>query len=132
LVTACCFIIEIYYANGKCTLLFSGPAKNYRRLAPVSGPAVEKHCHRRVHVFGDAKNFCPNVILFFPNKLSTANLNVKTKMCHCKKIKVPACLIILVVIPQKHFTASTICCLQKLGLDGMVGYHHMFLILRYF
>ena len=45
-------------------------------------------------------------------------------MYHCKQIKVPAspaCLIILVVIAQKHFTASTICFLQKLGWVGIVG-----------
>jgi len=35
-------------------------------------------------------------------------------------------------VAQKHFTASNIGCLQKLGLVGMVGCHYMFLILKYF
>jgi len=39
-----------------------------------------------------------------------------------KQIKMSAGLIILVVTSQKHFTALTTCCLQKLGLVGMVGY----------
>jgi len=46
-----------------------------------------------VHVFGDAKIFCPNLIFFFPNNVQTGSLNVKIKTCHCKQIKVSACLI---------------------------------------
>jgi len=37
-----------------------------------------------------------------------------------------------VVIAQKHLPASTICCLQKLGLVRMVGHHEIFLILKHF
>ena len=83
-----------------------------------------------MHIVWDANNVCPNLTLFFPNNLQIANLNVKTKTYHCKQIKVPVCLVVLVVIAQKHFTASTICCLQKLGFVGIVDYHYIFLILN--
>jgi len=46
-----------------------------------------------VHIFGDAKNVCPNFILFFPNNVQTESLNARTKTYHCKQIKVSACLI---------------------------------------
>ena len=54
-----------------------------------------KSTHRctRVHIFGDAKNFCPNWILFFPNNVQAASLHLKTETYHCKQIKVSACLI---------------------------------------
>jgi len=45
-----------------------------------------------VHIFGYANNFCPNLILFSPNNVWTASINVKTKTYHCKQIEVPACL----------------------------------------
>ena len=51
-----------------------------------------------VHTFGDAKNFCPNLILFFSNNVQTGNLNVKTKMYHCKQIKVSACLTVIFTV----------------------------------
>jgi len=35
-------------------------------------------------------------------------------------------------ISVAHCTSSTMLCLQKLGLVGMVGYHYMFLILKCF
>jgi len=71
--------------------------------------------------------------LFFPNNLQTANLNVKLNCTIVNKSFVPACLSISVVIAQKHFTASHIRFLQKLGLvgtwnGGLVGCHYVFLI----
>jgi len=33
---------------------------------------------RGMHNFGDAKKICPNLLLFFPNNVWTASLNVKT------------------------------------------------------
>jgi len=54
---------------------------------------VHEHRCTEVPIFGDAKNFCQNLILFFPNNVQTASLNLKTKTYHCKQIKVSAWLI---------------------------------------
>jgi len=47
----------------------------------------------REGIFLGCKNFCPNLVLFFPNNLQTTSLNVKAKIYYCKQIKVSACLI---------------------------------------
>ena len=57
-----------------------------------SGECANHRC-TGVHIFGDAKHFCPNLILLFSNNVQTACLNVRIKTYQCKQIKISACLI---------------------------------------
>jgi len=63
------------------------------RVRHSKSHVIHRHRCTGVHIFGDAKKFCPNLILFFPNCVYTASHNVKTETYHCKQTKVSACLI---------------------------------------
>ena len=57
----------------------------------ANGTTLIHRCTRGKFL-GDAKSFCPNLILLLKNN-TNSKLNVKTKMYHCKQIKVSACQI---------------------------------------
>jgi len=50
------------------------------------------HRCTRGKFLGDANIFCPNLILLLKSNINS-NLNVKTKMYHCKQIRVSTCQI---------------------------------------
>jgi len=70
----------------------------------------EYHRCTGVPILGDAKSFCPNFILFFPNNVQIESLNVKTKTYNCKHIKVSACLI---TMHSSDISTKSICALSS-------------------